>query len=851
MKKLFTIVSLMAFTIAINAQDPSRWEQGQNVAEDLGLKELGNDFSGTRGSYENGCYTINSIGNVWKGTEPTEYLPGDWERPAVFGFNGERRNFEFYQIVWVPAGLYTFAVNALYREGTAENSFKNRWEGKKAKNAHMFANIMAEDKVTVTYYNDAVIKSIADLDQHEPLYKSDDWRADYCEEHQTPGEDGDALKYYCPNCHEAFGMYFAEEHYQNTKKFLLTQSAYVKFGISKTGSISQDYIAFGNMKVIYEGPVDENSMRMLAEEELYAALDEMESFAQALKNAGFETLATLLLDYRDDIEWQGCLTESAEELVACKNEAIAAIELYEQAKEIVLQAYELISSCEKMISSTDFPGKNDFIATLGIQKAAVGETDSGKTGYNPVAYYNQIISDTYAARATYLNSQEVEAGDPKDYTLLIQHPWFVNDEYAPTNDLDSGGEYWHLTVEGWTDWEDPETYDARKTDRPDICSDVKISTDPTITSQWFKYQDYQETDAINSQLLHQGRLIGYSTGQISTLTNPNRPGISGVAQRLIGLPNGYYSVSCLVRGWDTMSDYNTLEHKFLGCFAENSENVRVSSHPSYNTDYWQDWGSSPRSWDNTQTSLVLVEDGKLLIGGGGSIANTVTGFRLDFYGETPDFAALALKKDKELRALISDDFFEGDKQKLSNILNSITHPVPNLSAYEAAFSTYGEFTDSLAKVDTEMGHYWALDLLPNEPETWLIPAITFFYEEVNTDEHYTYEQVDDLNDLADAYRQVYEMYQEIEDAGLDMNDAEIKKNMDEQKEELSKALSTKESLLSFVNSLQLLCQDYYTGIKTVKVPSTGKNTIYNIAGQPVGNDYKGTVIKNGIKILNR
>ena len=88
MKKLFTFVSLVAFASAMYAQDPSKWSVDQNVAEDLGLKELGADFSGERGAFEYGRYGIKSIGNVWKGDAPNEYLPAatDGTYSTVFGF---------------------------------------------------------------------------------------------------------------------------------------------------------------------------------------------------------------------------------------------------------------------------------------------------------------------------------------------------------------------------------------------------------------------------------------------------------------------------------------------------------------------------------------------------------------------------------------------------------------------------------------------------------------------------------------------------------------------------------------------------------------------------------------------
>ena len=42
-----------------------------------------------------------------------------------------------------------------------------------------------------------------------------------------------------------------------------------------------------------------------------------------------------------------------------------------------------------------------------------------------------------------------------------------------------------------------------------------------------------------------------------------------------------------------------------------------------------------------------------------------------------------------------------------------------------------------------------------------------------------------------------------------------------------------------------------TGISTVKTANTGNGMIYNLAGQRVDNSYKGLVIKNGKKVVQK
>ena len=43
----------------------------------------------------------------------------------------------------------------------------------------------------------------------------------------------------------------------------------------------------------------------------------------------------------------------------------------------------------------------------------------------------------------------------------------------------------------------------------------------------------------------------------------------------------------------------------------------------------------------------------------------------------------------------------------------------------------------------------------------------------------------------------------------------------------------------------------YVGVDNVTVNATENGAVFNMAGQRVGNDFKGIVIKNGVKVLNK
>ena len=57
----------------------------------------------------------------------------------------------------------------------------------------------------------------------------------------------------------------------------------------------------------------------------------------------------------------------------------------------------------------------------------------------------------------------------------------------------------------------------------------------------------------------------------------------------------------------------------------------------------------------------------------------------------------------------------------------------------------------------------------------------------------------------------------------------------------------------YIYNVTLMSQEAYdaTGISTVKAAKNGNNLIYNLAGQRVDNNYKGLVIKNGKKLVQK
>lgn len=676
-KQLLTYMAFLSFMGYANAQAPDTWQAGQNVAKELGMGDL-NEFSGDKTANGNGDYDITSLGQYWKGDLPNEYSNAEGTNIISFYNKGL---VNLYQVVKFPAGSYTIDVQALYREGTPLDNFQNHFNNKAFKYGHLYAeaiDINGQD-TTVTRTFDRVLCTLATANQHERLFFDSDgsWKNDYEYKHNEKEEEGATednwVSYYCPQCLPGLAKYFIADKYHNTMKVVLTEDTYVRIGFRKTGYISQDWMPFTNFKVIYDGPADAKAQMEQAKEEITAVLDNFYELQRTLDEGGFEALAAVISD--DIMDSEATRDEATDlqilvDLLASLNKRLDS---YTSSVEIVQSLNDLLNMTTDMLASTDFEGKPSLEEAYSEAVSNAKETDIDKLGDDPAAFYKKTYEALATARATYLNTAPANDKGAKDFTSLIKQPWFVNAEYTPRA-VDGG---WSLNNE-WDVWEGGADYKDRVNGRTDICSNVQISSDVNVTNQWFKFVNYTSGWSPGIRLYNQCRLICASTTWNSGLV-----GSEEVRQQLVGLPNGYYSLNALVKGWDSNGQWNN-NPKVLGCFAENSQEVRMSSITSNNINSWWDWGD-PTTWDDVQTSIISINDGRLLIGAGTSIAGSFTGFRLSYYGENPDFNKMIEDKINYVKELATNNaYLLGDQKIVSDYLNDVQLPITDTDAYEAA-----------------------------------------------------------------------------------------------------------------------------------------------------------------------
>ncbi len=793
MKKYFTLIAALGFTMMAYAQmpDASKWQKGQDVSADI----TWGDYDGTwsAGSYKK---TDTSVTNTpyasewWKGDQPNECAP-DAETYPMLGFyndglaGGDLINM--YQVIQLPAGVYRFKLNAVYREGTPADTWASYQAKTPKKNAHAYVTTLASNdpEGEVIRDFDKVIQSLAYSTVHESQFTDDSGSASWKNDgsYVILGENGDTVEVrYYPNCDEGAALHFALDNYRHELKFILLKDGYVRLGLRKTANISQDWFGWSKMQIFYDGPADAAGELAMAESDYNEARLKFEELQSRVVDGGYNALVSLMEDYL--IELDPDMT-NLEEVVAATKSLDENYETFSKAFESANNLGDLIASSTDIYLSTDFAGKEAF--GLAIEAA---------TG---IAYAEQIESaDDYtkaftslsAARATYLDSQEVGSLGEKDFTSLIKHPWFVNPENTPIlidNRRGDGAKVWAITVDGETvsEWDEQSIASGmtsvgnviNKGGRGNIVSKVTLSADVEATNQWYKVVAYTDGWSPGLSLSYHGGLIGPSDGW-----NSIAKGYIGIEQHLVGLPEGYYSLKGLMRGNQGGQTWNKEQHNI---FAQNSLGDVVKS-PVGDTDSnlnggWTQWGWNEwngRSWAEHKTSIVAVPDGELTIGAQTSMVMIATGFRLYFYGTNPPYDAMIVEDIQNVEdQLATKNLWPGDKAFVQNKLTAIAglRPLNSTATFDQAVAYAKEATDYMRVADGVIAKFTAIDdytsLQLNYEETaeqylMLDPAL-LYVTALPLAETSVYTDASDAGDVYKAYASYIKMYDKAAALGSD------------------------------------------------------------------------------------
>ena len=846
MKKIFTFAFALFATAAMNAQnvDTSNWNEGDDIAAYLNWGDYDGSWSGSKTANNNGDYSIDDMGDWWKGSKPSEWNEVDGTACVGYYFDGKQdvdKLTNVYQVVYFPAGFYTIKVQALYREGTPIDNFTNHFNKVIKKNAWLYADVLTsedpESEVTTSYQT--YIRSLATSEQTEGRLHTEEgsWKNDYQYDYKTkdPITNEDVvISYYCPCCLPGAIAYFAAGKYENELKIILNEGAYVRLGFRKTANITQDWLVFTNFRIIYNGEADADAKLELAGEqydELYASVEEVRD---NIDGKGYGALAGIVGDQLMEIDSDVDKSDYASVLAGiAKLNALA-----EDANNALLVAYslaDLIESSYDMLASTDFPGKDSFETELDKIEAKASTDDPEVIG-NDVNAFNVMYEELSKARADYLNTGDADEHGAKDFTSLIKYPWFVNPEYTPTQNDDGT---WTLKEETWQwgDVQGPGSYTDKKKregqpDRTDIADKVVLSADETATNQWFKVFNQTSGWSPGLGLYYIGGLIGVSDGW-----NGGLIGTMEIRQQLVGLPKGYYSLKALLRGNGTDATNTWNENNlppYHNIFAENSDEVRVASLPGHTDSFlssngWYEW--NPNVWTEHKTGIISALDGRLLIGGQSSMVACYTGFRLLFYGENPDFSLMVQEEiDAVLSTMRSSNLtFAGDTLHVLNLLNSIQFPVTGDEAYKTSFATTNEAKEYIAQATQVMKSYTLASDYDKLYAKYTDPAADGYIDGpvqaailekpieyvamLGTEDGDTYKKVAPAKEIYNAYKSYLATY----DQATAFDDPELKEMMNKQASILKAQYSNVATLNQFETQINFLVK------KAAVIAAGGRN----------------------------
>lgn len=727
MKKLITSLTILAAASTTMAQTAPEWTSGQDVTDELEWL----DYSGESNS--SGAWQTGGGANY-------AYDFQEWE------MYNNAEGAEFYQIFHLPAGRYNFKVQGFYR-GDYQTPF---WNGTEVINAAFFGESVTVNEETgevesVTRTQSTPLASIASSARSTGrLFTTTEWTNDV-EYTISTGET-----YYVPNCMEGTRAWFNEGYYdENVLDVIQINDGYFKIGIRKTATLSSDWTIFSNFRATYVSNAGDAVQAEIAEEDFNKALTEADSYEETMIN--YPALVEFYQDAKGELadKYQGSTTAAEYE------EGTAAVkELLSQYKEYYKNAVNLsqmVKLAETTVATYDYAGKADY--ETAIAKAKEIEHDGEEAGelkITSAADYKTALEALASAHAAYAISKGAAADGTYDMLSAVAYPFFCLPKYNPvwnettgkweTSDVVLNGDG---TLQGWSDVGESGSGDKctyKTTTRVKIADGLSIGTDAESVYTWYQ---------VNT--------TGYEPYYNHKLPSAKQWSMPGeereIAQNLLGLPDGFYSLKGCGITWN--NDWSDSKPANLGISIE-SGGVKVSSAESTTLSGW--WGYTIDDWTYYTTGLIQVTDGTARIAFHANGFSAFTGLQLIYYGENPDFTAMAKVKIDEAKANAGNKLIlSGDIKAVNNILGQIPEEVKGLDAYQAALaavdsanaytstaSDYLAANDPTSLFSTLQGEY------SDAKAAALNPAITKSFD-IYDGENSTYKDVESMIGDYSAY----------------------------------------------------------------------------------------------------
>lgn len=835
MRKIYTLLLALVASMTAFAQnpDPSKWQKGQNVVADLGMKDVNPTEAWTTKSNGGTAGQEGNYGQYWKGVgqkfffdyiDPNDAMYGDHEKGnTCMGYYGDGRvsgeNPDVYQVVKFPAGYYTIRVQACYRDASGQQTTDcfNAWKkGQSKKNAWAYVETYA-DEASATEGAEPVrsftkaIRHIFDIKCSESLCSwtpnGDDWRNDGSfimieKEINDRGKEVEVEKtYYYPRSIIGASYYFQKDYYWNEFKVLLEKDTYVRIGYRKTDYVTEDWLALSEWQVIFNDAYTEEAQVDFAATEYETETAELEQWEDKFSTSTFDgfdkAFTTAISDKINDDRMTAEMTFSqveGQELLDFIKDLKQKNLDYEELYQYLGHLSFVLAKSKTLMENTNYPGKEAFQSAYNnILSKINGCSTADFEETTPYDFCMKYFNELADARGDYLDTQKADENGAKDFSAVINHPWFVNDQYEPTQNED--GE-WTIKEETWqnavgggdANYSDKLKYTENEEEktRTDIASDVSIVlNDENVKNQWFQRIRYEgKTNGLYMYYDDRGLIGAADTWHASKFTS----GSMDVCQNIVGLPSGYYSLKALVRGWGEGNG------NFHNVFMENTDGDVMKSPMATADD---------SGWQEVTTGIIHVSDRQLLIGGQSDYQAHYTGFRLLFYGEEPPVENLLKQEIAEVKTAAEALTFEGDKTTVNALIDKCKEPftIENFDEYRGYLDEARKYTNAAVK---EYNNLKAIDTYTTISNSYQAPGVAEIIApaqeaaiSLGDGANDTYKDIDPANKLADKYNDYIKVYVE---AGS-FNDASINATLAEQKTVLAAGVSTIETLEKYMASL--------------------------------------------------
>jgi len=719
---------------------------------------------------------------------------------------------QVFQYVQLPKGKYRLTCQGYYRGG-GENEDYNNFISDWKDYAWLFVQngeYKDGDFTGAHIFKNPLMPRLFELVE-EQIYFGVEGDADWAIDHShqvgdktvwAPGGVNGSVAWFNAG---KYMPYEKDDIIYNIVDFFLPQDGYVKLGSMKTGSqAGGDTFFMTNVKLYYEGQPSEEEIYNLAQDDLQDLYDQLEKIQESYDN-GF-----IAIKLQEVLEGEIKDTYGYDPEEMDMESVMAATAACQELLENVTKAINdmntmngTISSIEGLLNTTDKPGKAALQAAVdAAKKLTTDEYEYDEADdWNIFEKQNQALNE---ARLAYMNSGE-SSEYPKDYTSFINFPWFCNPEFEPT---------WNAEEQKWvaneaalaTEWASQDDIDSTEdgwyTDNQGkkiVITETNFLADKVYANAWTNDQN-----SVGKWYQVNNGLVLYWNDYLTCVKKWDTPhtdnGVREIAQNIVNLPSGFYKLKALGQTWS--ADWDNGEKLCKSCiYLKAGEQISESEYLPIGG--W--WGKDINQWQELETDFVQVTNGELKIAAHDNGFVAWTGFRLFYYGETPDFDGM-LKPNFDAAKDDADNLaFNGDRKIAEDLLSKIPAHITSSEVYLKAQEDLKAATDYINKAKAATGANW------KAPDNFMNLA-TAKEGDVADFLNKAWDATWDLEDSEDAvytdaiyYDNLYKAYESYvnfrESLGKYLDDPAVAAVVTEQNDYLKATVATEEKLEEFKNVL--------------------------------------------------